>query len=49
MSRIIRPDIIDIEASGFGPDSYPIEIGVALSSGEKYCSLILCSLSAKLS
>jgi hypothetical protein len=23
------PAIIDIEASGFGPDGYPIEIGVA--------------------
>ena len=28
------PAIIDIEASGFGPDGYPIEIGVALSSGQ---------------
>ncbi|HTT07677.1 MAG TPA: hypothetical protein VMH34_02665 [Gammaproteobacteria bacterium] len=35
------PNIIDIEASGFGPHSYPIEVGVALSTGEKFCSLIL--------
>jgi hypothetical protein len=35
-----RPYIIDIEASGFGPHSYPIEIGVALGTGSKYCSLI---------
>lgn len=35
-----RPNIIDIEASGFGSDSYPIEIGVALYSGEKFCTLI---------
>ncbi len=35
-----KPCVIDIEASGFGPDSYPIEIGVALGNGEKYCSLI---------
>jgi hypothetical protein len=35
------PAIIDIEASGFGPDGYPIEIGVALSSGQTFCALIL--------
>lgn len=35
------PLIIDVEASGFGPDSYPIEIGVALDEGKKYCSLVL--------
>ena len=34
------PTIIDVEASGFGPFSYPIEIGVALESGDKYCSLV---------
>ena len=34
------PNIIDIEASGFGVTSYPIEIGIVLSTGEKYCSLI---------
>jgi len=41
MSRITRPSIIDVEASGFGSDSYPIEIGVVLTSGERYCSLIV--------
>ncbi len=35
------PTIIDVEASGFGPHSYPIEIGLALDNGEKYCTLIL--------
>ncbi|MEQ8194449.1 MAG: hypothetical protein RIB59_08160 [Rhodospirillales bacterium] len=35
------PSIIDVEASGFGPDSYPIEIGLALDNGAKYCSLVL--------
>ena len=35
------PTIIDVEASGFGPYSYPIEIGVALDNGDKYCTLIL--------
>ena len=34
------PNIIDIEASGFGSTSYPIEIGIVLSTNEKYCSLI---------
>jgi len=35
------PIILDIEASGFGSDSYPIEIGVALDDGQKYCSLVM--------
>jgi hypothetical protein len=35
-----RPNIIDFEASGFGFESYPIEVGVVLSSGQKYCTLI---------
>lgn len=35
-----RPLIIDVEASGFGGTSYPIEIGVALDDGHKYCSLV---------
>ena len=34
------PAIIDVEASGFGKHSYPIEIGVAFSDGEKFCGLI---------
>lgn len=34
------PTIIDVEASGFGPDSYPIEIGVSFADGQKYCTLI---------
>ncbi len=34
------PTIIDFEASGFGFESYPIEVGVALSSGERFCTLI---------
>lgn len=36
-----KPNIIDIEASGFGVDSYPIEVGIITSNGEKYCTLIL--------
>lgn len=34
------PTIIDVEASGFGASSYPIEVGVIKASGERYCSLI---------
>ena len=34
------PAIIDIEASGFGKDSYPIEVGVVFANGEKFCRLI---------
>ena len=37
----MQPYIIDVEASGFGPTSYPIEIGLALENDEKYCTLIL--------
>ena len=33
-------DIMDIEASGFGRGSYPVEIGVCLSNGDSYCFLI---------
>ena len=32
--------ILDIEASGFGPQSYPIEIGVVTKDNERYCALI---------
>ena len=32
--------ILDIEASGFGAQSYPIEIGVCLANNQQYCSLI---------
>jgi DNA polymerase III epsilon subunit-like protein len=34
------PCVIDIEASGFGAGSYPIEVGTVLSDGSAYCSLI---------
>ncbi len=40
MYHINNPFIIDVEASGFGSKSYPIEIGVALNDGQKFCSLI---------
>lgn len=34
------PIVIDVEASGFGHDSYPIEVGLALPGGRGWCSLI---------
>ena len=34
------PCIMDIEASGFGAGSYPIEIGAVWSHDQAYCSLI---------
>ncbi len=34
------PTILDIEASGFGSGSYPIEVGYVTSSGEIFCCLI---------
>ena len=34
------PAILDVEASGFGVGSYPIEVGVVLPEGSLYCSLI---------
>jgi hypothetical protein len=36
----VVPAVLDIEASGFGQDSYPIEIGFVLPDGKSYCSLI---------
>ena len=41
MPRVVTPLIIDVEASGFGATSYPIEVGVALEDNRKYCTLIL--------
>jgi len=34
------PAIIDIEASGFGRGSYPIEVGTVLSDGTPHCYLV---------
>jgi hypothetical protein len=34
------PSCLDIEASGFGRDSYPIEIGYVLADGRSFCTLI---------
>ncbi len=34
------PPILDVEASGFGRNSYPIEIGFVLPDGHAYCTLV---------
>ncbi len=34
------PTILDIEASGFGPGSYPIEVGFITGEGQAWCSLV---------
>lgn len=36
----LAPAVIDIEASGFGRGSYPIEVGFVLPDGEAWCSLV---------
>lgn len=40
MTNALRPFIVDVEASGFGQESYPIEIGLALDKENRYCRLI---------
>lgn len=34
------PCVIDVEASGFGRGSYPIEVGYVLPDGQAHCTLI---------
>ncbi len=34
------PPIIDVEASGFGHLGYPIEVGIADATGDRFCTLI---------
>lgn len=40
VSAVPAPTVIDIEASGFGRGSYPIEIGFVLPDGRGDCMLI---------
>ncbi|WP_431050214.1 3'-5' exonuclease [Roseateles sp. L2-2] len=37
---VVAPTILDLEASGFGRGSYPIEIGFVEAGGLPFCSLI---------
>jgi hypothetical protein len=44
-SALAKPDtavpaVLDIEASGFGQGSFPVEVGFVLSDGESFCCLI---------
>jgi hypothetical protein len=39
-SPVLAPTILDLEASGFGRGSYPIEIGFVEAGGLPFCSLI---------
>jgi hypothetical protein len=41
VSNAALPCVLDIEASGFGRGSYPIEIGFVLPDGTAYCTLIV--------
>ncbi len=36
----LAPTVLDIEASGFGRNSYPIEIGFVMPDGHTYCTLV---------
>jgi len=36
----MTPIIIDVESSGTGPGSYPVEIGLAMPDGKTHCFLI---------
>jgi hypothetical protein len=38
--RLSTPLILDVEASGFGQHSYPIEVGIAFENGDRFCTLI---------
>lgn len=40
MIKTRHPYIIDLEASGLALNSYPIEVGLALAPGQRYCTLI---------
>lgn len=40
MSDMQPPIILDIEASGFGAGSYPVEIGYADANGDTWCALV---------
>lgn len=37
---LVMPAVLDIEASGFGTGSYPIEVGYVLPDGRAWCSLV---------
>lgn len=38
--ELVAPTVLDVEASGFGRNSYPIEIGFVLPDGHSFCILV---------
>ncbi len=40
MPHPASPAVLDVEASGFGRNSYPIEVGFVLPDGHAYCTLV---------
>lgn len=40
MLELEVPAVMDLEASGFGQGSYPIEVGYVLADGSSFCTLI---------
>jgi hypothetical protein len=44
MHKGMVPIVVDIEASGFGRGSYPLEIGLVLPDGSRHCFLIAPAL-----
>jgi hypothetical protein len=40
LAALRAPAVLDIEASGFGRDSYPIEIGFVTADGAAACTLV---------
>lgn len=38
--ELAAPTVLDVEASGFGRNSYPIEIGFVLPNGHTFCTLV---------
>jgi len=36
----LAPTVLDVEASGFGRNSYPIEIGFVMPDGHAFCTLV---------
>ena len=38
--ELVAPTVLDVEASGFGRNSYPIEIGFVLPNGHTFCTLV---------
>jgi hypothetical protein len=47
LEKTNTPIILDVEASGFGRGSYPIEVGIALADGSRHCYLIFPARSWK--